>query len=121
MCPAGTELIVGVLRDQELGPAVVVGFGGIHAEILRDTVCLPAPVSAEEARQGIARLRGEALLRGGAGQHPADLDAFAELIAALVDLAAAHPEIAELDLNPVLVGPPGQGAWIADAAGRISG
>jgi acetate---CoA ligase (ADP-forming) len=120
MCPAGTEMIVGVLRDQELGPAVVVGFGGIQAEILRDTVCLPAPLTTEEARQGIARLRGEALLRGASGQPPADVSALAELIAALGDPAAAQPEIAELDLNPVLVGPPGQGAWIADAAGRIS-
>jgi acetate---CoA ligase (ADP-forming) len=120
MCPAGTEMIVGVLRDPELGPAVVAGFGGIYAEILRDTVCLPAPLTADEARQGIARLRGEALLRGARGQPAADVDAFAELIAALGDLAVAHPEIAELDLNPVLVGPPGHGAWIADAAGQLS-
>lgn len=120
MCPAGTEMIVGVLRDQELGPAVVVGFGGIYAEILHDTVCLPAPMTAEQARQGIFELRGAALLTGARGQPPADVDAFADLIAAIGDLAAAHPEIAELDLNPVLVGRAGHGAWIADAAGRLS-
>ena len=120
MCPAGTEMIVGVLRDQELGPAVVVGFGGIYAEILRDTVCLPAPMTADQARQGILELRGAALLTGARGQPPADVDAFANLIAAIGDLAAAHPEIAELDLNPVLIGRAGHGAWIADAAGRLS-
>ncbi len=120
MCPAGTEMIVGVLRDQELGPAVIVGFGGIYAEILHDTVCLPAPMTAEQARQGILELRGAALLTGARGQPPADVGAFADLIAAIGDLAAAHPEIAELDLNPVLVGRPGHGAWIADAAGRLS-
>jgi len=120
MCPAGAEMIAGVLRDPELGPAVVVGFGGVYAEILRDTICLPAPLTADEARQGIGCLRGEALLRGARGQPPADVDAFADLVAALGDLAVAHPEIAELDLNPVLLGRPGHGAWVADVAGRLS-
>ena len=77
-------------------------------------------MTADQARQGIFELRGAALLTGARGQPPADVDAFADLIAAIGDLAAAHPEIVELDLNPVLVGRAGHGAWIADAAGRLS-
>lgn len=120
MCPAGTEMILGIVRDAALGPAVVAGFGGIYAEILGDVTCLPAPVTEAEARAGLAGLRGWALLAGARGRPPADIDALVRLVLALGDLAAACPRISELDLNPVIVGPAGQGAWIADAAGWLS-
>ena len=121
MCPAGTEMILGIVRDAALGPAVVAGFGGIYAEILGDVTCLPAPLTEAQARAGLAGLRGWALLAGARGRPPADIDALVRLVLALGDLAAACPRISELDLNPVIVGPAGQGAWIADAAGWLSG
>lgn len=120
MCPGGIEMIVGVLRDPVLGPAVVLGFGGIYAEVLRDSICLPAPITLSDVRHGIERLRGSELLRGARGQEPSDVDALAELIVAIGDLAVDHPEIVELDLNPVVVGPLGQGVCIVDANGRLS-
>lgn len=121
MCPAGTEMILGIVRDDALGPAVVAGFGGVYAEILGDVACLPAPLSEAEARAGLAGLRGWALLAGARGRPPADVDALARLVQALGDLAWQCPQITELDLNPVIVGSAGQGAWVADAAGWLAG
>ncbi|HEY2552496.1 MAG TPA: acetate--CoA ligase family protein [Streptosporangiaceae bacterium] len=120
MCPAGTEMILGIVRDQALGPAVVAGFGGIFAEILADVACLPAPMTEAEALAGLAGLRGWPLLAGARGRPPADVSALARLVQALGDLADQCPRITELDLNPVIVGAAGQGAWVADAAGWLA-
>jgi acyl-CoA synthetase (NDP forming) len=103
----GVELIVGSVRDPKFGPVVLVGLGGVFAEVLADTACAIAPVSAEAARGLLASLQGAPLLLGARGRRPADLDALADLVARVSLLAAAHPELAELELNPVLVGPSG--------------
>jgi acetate---CoA ligase (ADP-forming) len=109
---AGTELAVGVFRDQ-LGPMVMVAAGGTLVEVLDDAASEMAPVSPAQARVMIDSLRTARLLAGYRGADPADAGALAELVAAVSELAAAVPEIAELDLNPVFVSP--DGALIADA------
>jgi acyl-CoA synthetase (NDP forming) len=103
----GVELIVGVRRDRRFGPVVMVGAGGIFTELLRDTASALAPVGAATAKELIGRLRAAPLLRGTRGRPPVDLEAVAAAIAAVSELAAAHPEISELEVNPLLVSPAG--------------
>ena len=103
----GVELIVGCVRDPKFGPVVMVGLGGVFTEVLGDTACAIAPVSADAARELLLSLQGAPLLLGARGRAPVDLDALAEVVARVSRLAAAHPELVELELNPVLAGPAG--------------
>ncbi|MDQ2959434.1 MAG: acetate--CoA ligase family protein [Candidatus Dormibacteraeota bacterium] len=103
----GVEVIVGGLRDAELGPAVMVGLGGIFVEALGDVSFGLAPVETEEALELIWRLRGIAVLTGARGTPPVDLEALAVLLCAVGDLMATGPDLAVIDLNPVLAGPLG--------------
>ena len=98
----GVELIAGVSRDDRFGPLVVVGLGGIFVELLHDTAMRLAPVDRREARAMLDELRGAPLLHGARGAQPADLDAIADLLARLSELAAARPDLVELDLNPIV-------------------
>ncbi len=107
MAPPGVEVIVGGRRDAVFGPAVLVGLGGVLAEVLDDVAVLLAPVSEAEARRRIDGLRGAAVLRGVRGRPGVDLDALAFLVAAVGRLLVADPSIAEIDLNPVIAGPGG--------------
>ena len=95
------ELLVGVRRDARFGPIVLVGLGGVFAEVLRDVRCALGPVTAPQARELLLSLRGAALLTGARGRAPVDLEAAAEVVAKLSELAAAHPEISEIECNPV--------------------
>ncbi|NUR06213.1 MAG: acetate--CoA ligase family protein, partial [Nocardioidaceae bacterium] len=101
----GVEVIVGCVRDPRFGPVLMVGLGGVLTEVLTDTVLALAPVTPERARELLLSLRGAAVLDGVRGRTPVDLDALAGLVARVSAVAAAHPEIVELELNPVLAGP----------------
>ncbi len=101
MAPPGLELIVGVTRDDSFGALVMVGLGGTLVETFRDTALRIAPVTAAGARAMLGELRGAAILHGARGSAPADLDAIAGLVAKISELAAAHAEVREMDLNPV--------------------
>ncbi|HUN58499.1 MAG TPA: acetate--CoA ligase family protein [Candidatus Binataceae bacterium] len=101
MAQAGVELIAGIVRDPRFGPTVIAGLGGIFVEVMKDTALRLAPVNRREALAMIAELRGGAILDGARGNPPIDRTAFADLIVKLSEVAAAHPEIAEMDLNPV--------------------
>jgi len=103
----GVELIVGSVRDPKFGPVVLVGLGGVFTEVLGDTACAIAPVSVDAARDLLLSLQGAPLLRGARGRPSVDLDAAAACVAQVSQLAAAHPELVELELNPVLAGPTG--------------
>jgi acyl-CoA synthetase (NDP forming) len=103
----GVELIVGCVRDRTFGPVVMVGIGGVHAEVLDDTACALAPVGLELAAQLVLSLRGAPLLTGARGRTPVDLDALAATVSAVSRVAAQHPELAELEINPLLAGPSG--------------
>ena len=114
MAGEGVELIAGTRIDPVFGPMVMIGLGGIFAEVLRDVVLAPAPVGADQARAMLARLKGRALLEGARGRPPADLGAVAETIARLSVLAADHAETVEsIEINPLLATP--QGALALDA------
>jgi acyl-CoA synthetase (NDP forming) len=101
----GVELIVGCRNDPSFGPLLLVGFGGIYAEILNDTAVALGPVDARMAATMIRSLRGAPLLSGARNRPPLDLDGAAIFAARLSLLAAAHPEIAEIEVNPLLVLP----------------
>ena len=103
----GVELIVGCMRDPRFGPIVLVGLGGIHAELLRDVVVALAPAGADEIETLLLSLRGAGLLTGARGRPRLDVRAAADAAAALSRVGAAHPEIAEIEVNPLLVTPDG--------------
>ena len=104
MTSGGTEMILGVTHDASFGSAVMVGLGGIFAEIFKDTALRLAPVTPLEAREMVQSLRAFPLLTGARGREPADLDALCDAIAALSRFAATHAaDIAEIDINPLLV------------------
>jgi acetate---CoA ligase (ADP-forming) len=114
MVDAGLEMLIGITRDPALGVFLTVGSGGSQAEALRDVQFLPAPASVEQVRAAVAQLRCGTAFESGAAV-PLDADAFCVLAAAISAIAAAIPELAELDLNPVIVHRAGGGADIADA------
>ncbi len=107
MAPPGIELLAGITRDAQFGPLVMVGLGGIFAEALGDTAVRIAPVSAREALTMFEELRAAAILRGVRGEPPVDQEALVTLAVKLSELAAGHPEIREMDLNPVVAYPDG--------------
>ncbi len=109
------EIFVGAKWDNQFGALLLVGCGGIYVEILRDVQTALAPVGAAEAEAMLRRLALWPLLAGARGRAKADVPALADLIARVSWVAAdLGPRLAELDLNPVMVRPQGQGAIIAD-------
>lgn len=107
------ELLVGVRHDPRFGPVVLVGLGGIFAEVLRDIRCALGPVTAAQAKELLLSLRGAPLLTGTRGRTPLALDSAAEAVSRLSVFAASHPEIAEVECNPLAVTP--EGATALDA------
>jgi acyl-CoA synthetase (NDP forming) len=101
----GIELIIGSRRDPRFGPVTLVGVGGLYTEVLGDVAVALAPVSEADAERLIGSLRGAPLLLGARGRPPLDLPAAARATAALSRMAAEHPEIDELEINPLLVLP----------------
>jgi acetyltransferase len=109
----GREVIIGMKRDATFGPVIVFGLGGIFVEILKDASTRIAPVSLEEARAQVRSIKAAKLLQGARGTAPVDEDALVAIIVALSRLVLEHPEIEEIDLNPVMAGE--HGATIVDA------
>ena len=105
--PMSAEVIVGCRRDPRFGPLVLVGLGGLYAEVLRDVAVALAPAEPDELQDLVLSLRGAALLTGARGRPALDVPAVASAAAALSRLAAGHSEIAEIEVNPLLVTPSG--------------
>ena len=122
MVTDGVEIITGLVHDDQFGPFVLVGTGGVTAELVNDVVLRPAPVSEEEARRMVEGLRGFALLDGFRGAPKGDVEALAHQVSRLSALGHHHADrISELDLNPVLVRPEGAGAVAVDALVVLKG
>jgi acyl-CoA synthetase (NDP forming) len=103
----GVELIVGARRDRRFGAVLLVGLGGVHAEVLDDVAVALAPVDEQQAERLLRSLRGAPLLEGVRGRPSLDVEAAARAVAALSRAAAACAEVAELEVNPLLVLPKG--------------
>ncbi len=115
------ELILGLNRDPVTGLYLLVGFGGILAELLQDSAIIPLPATAGEIRQALEGLRGYPLLQGYRGRTPADVDAAVASALGLQRLAAEHGErLLELDVNPLILRPAGRGAVVVDALIRLA-
>jgi acetyl coenzyme A synthetase (ADP forming)-like protein len=115
MIGGGQEVIVGVKRDPTFGPLIMFGLGGVYVEALADVSFRLAPLTTVDAEEMIAEVRSARLLAGLRGAPPADRPALVAAIVRIGDLAAACPMIAELDVNPLLVLPDGQGTLALDA------
>ena len=111
----GTELIVGARNDPEWGPVILVGFGGVQAELLKDVRLLPHDLTHDAIIKELRRLKSGALLDGFRGSPALDVDAVADLIAALGRVLEGTPSIREIDLNPVVVYPKGESVVALDA------
>ena len=116
MAQGGVELILGTKKDPVFGPVVMVGLGGIFAEVLRDVALQIAPVTEAQATQMLRSLKAFPLLDGARGRGKADVAAAARAVAALSQFAARHVDaVAEIDINPLVVMDQGQGAFALDA------
>ena len=108
MVSGGFELIAGVVNDVVFGPVVVVGAGGIYAELLRDSACRLAPFDEETAREMLDELKCRPILDGARGRPPLDVDAAAKALAALSRFAwQSRDAVSEIDVNPLFVLPTG--------------
>jgi acyl-CoA synthetase (NDP forming) len=113
-------MLLGIVRDAALGPAIAVGFGGVFVELLADLVYRLPPIAEDEAEAMLQELRGHRILDGARGRPPVDRRALRDAIMRLSWLAADFgDQIAELDVNPLIVGPPGTGACVVDGWARI--
>ena len=111
----GVELMIGVTQDPSFGPLIGFGLGGIHVEILKDVCFRITPITDRDAREMVRSIKGYRLLEGYRGHPSADIAAIEELLLRVSRLVEEVPEIAELDLNPVMALSPGQGCLIVDA------
>jgi acetyltransferase len=119
MGPAdANEMLLGMIRDRQFGPLVVVGFGGIYVEVLHDTATRLAPLDADTAAAMVDELRMAPLLRGARGRPAADLAALTDTICRFARLAADLETLGELEINPLLVGP--TGAIAVDVRGTLA-
>ncbi len=116
MVAGAVEMIVGISYDQQLGPVLLVGAGGVMAEVQNDVALRLCPVDRSEAIAMINDVKASQVLRGFRGRPPADLDALAHVIERVSHLAVnLEGQFAELDINPLMVLPQGQGVKAADA------
>jgi len=114
--PDGFEVILGIKKDPSFGPVIMFGAGGIFVEIFKDVSFRIAPVTKKTALELIHGTKASKLLTGARGRTPADIDALAETIVKLSQLATECPEIKELDINPLIILDEGKGCFVADTS-----
>ncbi|KAA0232127.1 MAG: acetate--CoA ligase family protein [Dehalococcoidia bacterium] len=107
MAKQGTEVIIGMTTDPQFGPVMMFGLGGIMVEVLKDVSFRLVPLSEKDAGQMIDEIKGRPVLSGVRGQPPADIDALKQAIIQVSRFVEKHPEVRELDLNPVFAYPDG--------------
>lgn len=116
MAARGTEIILGVSRDETFGPLLMVGWGGTHVEVMKDVAFALVPLDRGEAERLLRGLKVWRVLEGHRGEPAADTDALVDLIARVSHFIHDHADmIDELDVNPVIVHPRGHGLTVVDA------
>jgi hypothetical protein len=111
----GVEMIVGARNDRDWGPVVLAGFGGVTAEILQDVRLITPDLSEAAIVAELMQLRSAALLRGYRGSPALDVGALARMIRTISGILLMEPTLVELDLNPVVIHPQGEGVVALDA------
>lgn len=114
MAPPGDETILGMNRYPVFGPLLMFGLGGIYVELFQDVVFRLAPISRNEARRMMHEIKGYKIFKGFRGKAESDLAAVEKALVSLSAMVINHPEIVEMDINPLLVHGAGQGATVAD-------
>jgi len=114
MATAGVEVILGMNRYPVFGPLLMCGLGGIFVELFQDVVFRLAPIQRNEARRMVRSIRGYKLFKGFRGKPKADIESIEKAMVRLSEMVMNHPEISEMDINPLLVHPEGQGSTVAD-------
>jgi acyl-CoA synthetase (NDP forming) len=107
MAEPGIEVVVGMTRDPQFGPALMFGLGGIFVEVFKDVAFRVLPLNQKEARSMIEEIKGYSILAGARGQKPVDLESLAGAILGVAKIAQDHPQILEIDLNPIIAYPKG--------------
>jgi acyl-CoA synthetase (NDP forming) len=102
MAPQSTEVIVGAIKDPQFGQTLMFGLGGIFVELLKDVTFRIAPLTREDAHEMITKVKAYPLLTGYRNTPPADIDAIINALLNTSKLVMEHPEIKELDLNPII-------------------
>jgi acetate---CoA ligase (ADP-forming) len=115
MSSRGREIILGGKQDGNFGPVIVFGIGGLYVEVIGDVVLRVAPINRAEARSMIEEIKGIKLLQGVRGQKASDLEAIVDTLIRLSDLLTDFPQIAEIDINPIMVYEAGSGCQVLDA------
>ncbi|HCM42809.1 MAG TPA: acyl-CoA synthetase [Candidatus Omnitrophica bacterium] len=115
MSAKGLEVILGMNRDAALGATLMFGLGGIYVEVLKDVTFRLAPLRERSAELMVEEIRGYRMLKGVRGEKPSDIAKITECIERLSQLACDHPEIQEIDMNPLMVHADGLGASVLDA------
>ncbi len=118
MVNPGIEVIIGYIKDNQFGPVVIFGLGGILVEVLRDVAFRMAPLDLEEAGRMIMQTRASKLLNGFRGSPPVDMEQLKKIIVSVARLGYENPDIAEMDLNPVMARP--DGTLVLDARVSLS-
>ena len=114
MAEPGEEVIVGMSRYRRYGPLLMFGLGGIFVEVFKDVVFGLAPLGRNDARQMINGIKGLTILKGYRGKPPSDLEALEKVLVGVSNMVMNHPEINELDINPLIVHEKGKGVTAAD-------
>jgi len=102
MMPQSTEVIVGAIRDQQFGPSIMFGIGGVFTEIYNDVAFRVAPIDRVDALNLIQELKGVRILEGARGKPPANIDSIVDVLLNVSSLMMEHESISQLDLNPVI-------------------
>ena len=121
MIPAGKEVILGINRDPVFGHMLMFGLGGIYVEAFKDVTFRIVPIRESAAGKMVRELKTSAVLEGLRGEAPSDIPAIEETLKRLSQMANEFPRIAELDINPLIVHPIGQGCHVADIRIRLEG
>jgi acyl-CoA synthetase (NDP forming) len=114
MVPEGVETIVGGKRDSQFGEVVMFGLGGVFVEVLKDIVIRVAPIDEAVALEMIEGIKGAPLLKGARGNEPADVASIAKILVDVSRMMVEHPEILDLDINPLIVFAQGAGSLALD-------
>jgi acyl-CoA synthetase (NDP forming) len=120
MAQGGLEMVLGMSHDPQFGPVLMVGLGGIYLELFRDVQFALQPVTDREIVQMVDRLRSRRILDGYRGEPARDVEALQQMLARLSQLVEENPQIREVDLNPVMLFPKGQGGKVVDVRIRAA-